>query len=164
MLFIAKSESKHQTLDKTLFNVNELFSEIIKEYKVFDHQHNFLVSAPERLSMLADRKLIKQTLRIFIDNSIKFTPEKGTISLSSYTEKNKLIIVIKDTGTGISEEDQPKIFDRFFRADSSRDKKTGGSGLGLSIAKVILDLHEARIKVFSKPNEGTEIQLLFKEQ
>lgn len=161
LLFIARSESKHQNIEKSMFNVNELLNEIVKEYKVFDTSHIFQVDADPTLSLNADRKLIKQLIRIFMDNSVKYTQDNGTISLSSNEEKNKLFFIIKDNGIGINEKDLPKIFDRFYRADTSRDKKSGGSGLGLSIAKVIMDLHDAKVKVFSKPGEGTEIQIIF---
>jgi signal transduction histidine kinase len=144
-----------------MFNVNELLNEIVKEYKVFDTSHIFQVDADATLSLNADRKLIKQLIRIFMDNSVKYTQHNGTISLSSNEEKNKLFLIIKDNGIGINEKDLPKIFDRFYRADTSRDKKSGGSGLGLSIAKVIMDLHDAKVKVFSRPGEGTEIQIIF---
>lgn len=161
LLFIARTESKHQELDKTIFNVNELLNEIIKEYKIFNSTHVFEIEADKNLSLYADRKLVKQAIRIFMDNAVKYTPDDGTIFLKSYTSNKKLLFIIKDNGIGIAEKDLPRIFDRFYRADTSRDKKSGGSGLGLSIAKVILDLHDAKIKVFSKPDEGTEIQLLF---
>ena len=161
LLFIARSESKHQPLEKSLFSIDELLTEISREYRLVDQEHIFHVETQDRPSLYADRKLIKQALRIFMDNAVKYTPAGGTISLSAFTAKDKLIFKILDTGIGISKEDLPKIFDRFYRADTSRDKKSGGSGLGLSIAKVILDLHNGVIKVFSTPGQGTEIQLIF---
>lgn len=161
LLFIARTENKHEPLEKSIFNIEELLNEIIKDYKVFDTTHDFKVDAERNISMYADRKLIKQALRIFIDNAVKYTSEDGTVLLKTYVNKNKLHFIIKDNGIGISESDLPKIFDRFYRADTSRDKKSGGSGLGLAIAKIILDLHDGKIKVFSKINEGTEVQLIF---
>lgn len=161
LLFIARTENKHEPLEKTIFNIEELLEEIIKDYKVFDKTHDFKVDSERNLSMYADRKLIKQAIRIFMDNAVKYTAEDGSVLLKSYISNNKLYFIIKDNGIGISENDLPKIFDRFYRADTSRDKKSGGSGLGLAIAKIILDLHDGKIKVFSKINEGTEIQLIF---
>lgn len=161
LLFIARTENKHQPLEKTIFNIDELFNEIIKDYKIFDSTHYFQIEGKRNISIYADRKLIKQAVRIFIDNAVNYTEKDGTILLKSYIDNNKLYLLIKDNGIGISETDLPKIFDRFYRADTSRDKKSGGSGLGLGIAKIILDLHNGKIKVFSKINEGTEIQLIF---
>ena len=123
----------------------ELLEEIIKDYKVFDKTHNFKVDSERNLSMYADRKLIKQAIRIFMDNAVKYTAEDGSVLLKSYVSNNKLYFIIKDNGIGISENDLPKIFDRFYRADTSRDKKSGGSGLGLAIAKIILDLGQQNL-------------------
>lgn len=161
LLFIARSENKDQKLDKEIFNLQDLLKEIVKDYQILETGHQFELEAPENLSLYADRKLIKQALRIFTDNAVKFTPPPGLIALSARKSNNKLILSIKDNGLGIDEKDLPKIFDRFFMSDSSREKKSGGYGLGLSIAKIILDLHQAKIKVFSKAGQGTEIELLF---
>lgn len=161
LLFIARSENKNQALEKTIFNIKDLLNEIIKDYKVFSPKHNYVIEAEENISLYGDRKLIKQAIRIFMDNAVKYTGNDGRILLQTYVSKNKLYFIIKDNGIGISEKDLSKIFDRFYRADSSRDKSSGGSGLGLAIAKIILDLHNAKIKVFSTINEGTEIQLIF---
>lgn len=161
LLFIARSENKDQELDKEVFNIEELLEEIVKDYQILDTGHDFQVETEKNLSLYADRGLIKQALRIFTDNAVKFTPSQGEILLSAKKSRDKLIFTIKDNGLGINKEDLPKIFDRFYRSDSSRDKSSGGSGLGLSIAKIILDLHQAKIKVFSQPGQGTEIELLF---
>lgn len=96
-------------------------------------------------------------IRIFIENSIKYTPEKGKITISSVRLENCLEILIQDTGIGISEEDQEKIFDRFYRSDASRNKSSGGIGLGLAIAKWIAEKHEIALNVFSNVGEGTTV-------
>jgi signal transduction histidine kinase len=90
-----------------------------------------------------------------IHNSIKFTPQAGSIKVSLRKHDAKADFSISDTGVGISEEDQERIFERFYKADKSRTRSTGGSGLGLSIVKKIIDLHKGMIQVESKVGMGT---------
>jgi len=95
----------------------------------------------DTVSIIADYKMIKQMLRIFIDNSIKFSPGQSTIDISSKIYNNKIRITISDRGIGIPQNEVEKIFDRFYIVDKSRSKEKGGTGLGLSIAKWIVDMH-----------------------
>jgi Signal transduction histidine kinase len=103
--------------------------------------------------------MLKEALRIFIDNSVKFTPENGTIKLSSYNRISYLEIIIEDTGIGIDKDDLPHIFNRFYRADKSRTKNSGGTGLGLSIAKLIIGKHNGKITLSSQLQKGTKISI-----
>ena len=115
----------------------------------------------EPATIFADVAAIKQLLRIFIENSIKYTPDGGLITLASRKTNSHFEITITDTGIGIPEKEQAKIFDRFYRVDSSRSKTTGGTGLGLSIAHWIAAQHNATIQVASAPAQGTTITLKF---
>ena len=103
----------------------------------------------------ADRKLLKEAVRILMDNSIKYTPVGGVIRLNCYLKNKKAVISLEDNGIGISKEDLPYIFTRFYRADRSRAKDTGGTGLGLTIAKLIIDNHSGKINVWSEIHKGT---------
>jgi heavy metal sensor kinase len=157
LLFLARSDKNTQKIEKENFYINELIDNIISETKIIDTQHEILCSYNEPIMINADPSLIKQALRIFIDNSIKYTPENGRITISSAISKKQLQVTIEDTGIGISKEDLPHIFDRFYRADKSRTKQTGGTGLGLAIAKWIIERHKGTIIVESKINAGTKI-------
>jgi len=159
LLFLSRSDKNTQKIEIETFYINELIDEVIKETKLIDNDHEIKNTINDRLLVNADPKLIKEALRIFIDNSIKYTPENGIISIDSYQLKSELIITIKDTGIGISKEDLPNIFNRFYRADKSRTKKTGGTGLGLSIAKWIMLAHKGSIDVCSELSAGTKIAL-----
>ncbi|MGI6554108.1 MAG: sensor histidine kinase [Bacillota bacterium] len=122
---------------------------------MIDKDHLITSEKKEEFFINADRKLIKEAIRIFMDNSIKYTPPGGKITLNCYMKGTKGVISIEDTGLGISKADLPHIFTRFYRADRSRTKETGGTGLGLTIAKLIIDNHNGKINVWSEVNEGT---------
>ena len=159
LLFLARSDKKTQKIYKEYFCANELINELIKETKLIDSNHQISSDLNEKLSIYADKNLLKQALRIFIDNSIKYTPIGGTIKLNSYIKKSSLTIEIIDTGIGIAKNDLPHIFTRFYRCDKSRSKESGGTGLGLSISKWIISKHNGSILVESKPEMGTKITI-----
>lgn len=159
LLFLARSDKNTQKVEMSQFQINELISEIIKETKMIDDKHNIINEKNESTLIFADKNLLKETLRIFIDNSIKYTPDGGSITLNSFVNGKRLILEVMDTGMGISKEDLPHIFDRFYRADKSRTKESGGSGLGLSIAKWIILKHRGSIEVQSKLGSGTKINI-----
>lgn len=96
---------------------------------------------------------------ILIDNAVKYT-EEGKVTVRLYTEKNRKVFSVADTGIGIHRNDLERIFDRFYRADKARHRQ-GGTGLGLSIAKWIVDAHRASIDVESKFNEGSKFTVRF---
>lgn len=98
-----------------------------------------------------------------ITNSIKFTPTGGTLQIVLYQRDTDTIVEITDSGIGIAEENLAHLFERFYKVDASRNRKLGGSGLGLSIAKKIIDMHEGFIHVQSKVNEGTTFIVTLQE-
>lgn len=116
--------------------------------------------ATEPLRIYADKDKLIQLLYILLDNALKYTSSGGTVTVHIQSSKQKdLIITVKDTGIGISEEDQMRIYDRFFRVNKARTRKEGGYGLGLSIAKRIVDAHHGRIKIKSELGMGTEFEV-----
>ena len=103
-----------------------------------------------------DSESINKLITILVDNAIKYTPKGGKITISSKKVGKWLEIKVKDTGSGISKEDLPHIFERFYRANSSRSKTdTDGFGLGLSIAKHFVEAHGGSIKAESEMGKGT---------
>jgi len=100
-----------------------------------------------------------QALINLVSNSLKFTPQDGNVTLTLTDEGKDYCIAVADTGVGISEEDMPYIFERFFRADQSRNKKTGGSGIGLAIVKSITEAHGGRVEVQSHRDVGSVFKL-----
>jgi len=103
-------------------------------------------------------------LQVFINivsNSMKYTDEGGEIIMRGYSKNNQIICEIEDTGIGINEKDLPFIFNRFYRGDESRSRETGGSGIGLAIAKAVVSAHDGEIEIESKQGEGTKISIIF---
>lgn len=159
LLFLARGDKNTQKVEKQEFMLNELIDDIVKESQMIDNHHTIILDKNDMVSITADKNLIKEAIRILVDNSIKYTPEGGSITLSSFKAARKINIVVSDSGSGISKEDLPYIFNRFYRADKSRSKTSGGTGLGLSIAKWIVDHHSGRIFVQSELGIGTTFKI-----
>jgi two-component system sensor histidine kinase ArlS len=155
LLFLAREDTGRLKINKEKFNLRDVIDEVLYETTMIDKDHLINSEKKEEFFINADRKLIKEAIRIFMDNSIKYTPQGGKITLNCYMKGTKGVISIEDTGLGISKADLPHIFTRFYRADRSRTKETGGTGLGLTIAKLIIDNHNGKINVWSEVNEGT---------
>ena len=109
----------------------------------------------EQATITADEVLLSQVWINLIHNSIKFTPPGGSVCVELHQHDGRVEFKIADTGNGIEAEDQPHIFERFFKADKSRERSKGGSGLGLSIAQKIVDMHHGTIAVASQSGAGT---------
>lgn len=110
----------------------------------------------QELKTFADYDKLKQVLRILIDNSIKYSKDSGQIMIAAEEKCDDILITVSDNGIGIPPESISKVFDRFYRVDESRAKATGGTGLGRSIAKQIIEQHNGRISAESKLGEGTK--------
>jgi len=156
LLFLARGDKNTQEVKMDNFDLKELMEEVYKETKLIDKEHIINLESSDSIVIKGDRKLLKEMLRIFVDNAVKYTKSGGNVTLGFSKEFTKVNIFISDTGVGISQEDLPNIFNRFYRADKSRTKNTGGTGLGLSIAKWIVMKHRGSIVVESKINEGTK--------
>jgi len=160
LLFLARGDNETLHLDLEIFDCSEMIEEIFKETQMIDSMHTFRIRNNTQAYVNADRQLLKQALRILIDNSIKYTPDNGEILVAVAEEAGMIRISVQDNGIGIDPQNLPYIFDRFYRSDESRARKTGGSGLGLSIMKWIIDRHGGTIEVISRRNIGTRTTIL----
>lgn len=164
LLFIARNDKGSLKMDLAEFDISDLLKEIVKETRMIDTHHQITDTIDDGLKVYGSADKLKQAFRIFIDNSIKYTLENGKIDIRLKSSEKHVILVIEDNGIGISDEDLPHIFDRFYRADKSRTKmkenQHGGTGLGLSIAKIIVEQHKGRIQVESALNQGTKFTLV----
>jgi heavy metal sensor kinase len=109
----------------------------------------------EPVEVDADPARLKQVVVNLLDNAIKYTPESGRVSISVTKQDGRAVFEIADTGIGISPDDLPHIFDRFYRADKARSRQMGGTGLGLSIVRSICLAHEGQVKVESIEGQGS---------
>lgn len=103
----------------------------------------------------ADRHQLKQVFVNLIENAIKYTPESGTVHLRAQSSANAVTVTVEDNGVGIPEADLPRIFERFYRVDKARSRELGGSGLGLSIVKHIVEAHGGSVAAESRPGQGS---------
>lgn len=170
LLFLARGDNDNIHLHIEEIDLTDLVREIIQESKLIGVEHEINYDLAEGLVIYADRQLIKQALRILLDNSIKYTPSDKQILIITEQGIGETIkgreatagglsagvsISIQDQGIGISADDLPHVFDRFYRSDESRARETGGTGLGLAIVKWIVDRHQGEIEIFSLPDVGT---------
>ena len=114
---------------------------------------------PARLDCIAH--LMQEIVYNLCDNAIKYNKDGGTVHVTVRNKKEKVILNVKDTGIGIPEDQQGRVFERFYRVDKSRSKEVGGTGLGLSIVKHAALVHRAKIDLKSKPGSGTMIKIVF---
>ena len=155
LLFLARHDKRTLKLEPEEFSASELIMETVKETELIARSHKVETGKVQDCTLYADRSSVKQALRIFIDNAVKYTPPGGTVNISCDTANGQCGIAIRDTGMGIRKEDLPRIFDRFYRADQARNAQEGGHGLGLSIARIIITSHGGTINVRSKPGTGS---------
>lgn len=157
----SKLEAKQIKPNKEAFPVTDLIYDLHGKYTVLTKEKNisFDVVVKEKVPLIfADVSLVERVLQNLLDNALKFTPKGGEIQLIIENGNKGVIIKVKDNGSGIHQDNQSVIFDRF-KQENTKEKQRG-SGLGLAIVKKIIDLHQGHIKVISKPNEGSTFEFV----
>ena len=158
---ITQFESGIKTVDKTDFNIYELIENVydLMEFESEKNNTKLLINNENNTPVIvnADKERILQVLTNLVVNSIKYGKESGytEVKVDEY-DKYRIIVRVKDNGEGIEDEHLPRLFERFYRIDKNRSRKKGGSGLGLSIVKHIIEAHQEQIFVKSKIGQGTE--------
>lgn len=140
------------------FSLPELIHDVVQEFELQASKSGIAleVNRPEAdVSVYADIKLIQRVLENLVGNALKYTPAGGKVSISVKRKAEVVGVSVADTGSGISREALPRIFDRFYKADRQGEPQNGSMGLGLAIAKRILELHSSEISVVSKERQGT---------
>lgn len=155
MLYLAKGDNNALTLQMEELSLCMLLREVVEETLLTNNQYSISYRCEDYLLVNADYNGLKQVLRILIDNSIKFSNPPGDISVLGEMNENAVLITVTDRGAGIPAESLPYVFDRFYRVDESRNKATGGAGLGLAIAKQIVQSHSGTITAESEEGKGT---------
>ncbi len=155
-------EAKQIEPRKEPFLISELAMDLYTKYQLLANERSIelKIEMEEGLPLVfADIAMVERVIQNLLDNALKFTPEVGTITLILRHSANNVEVTVKDTGMGISEQDQIHIFERYRKA-KPQSRENFGAGLGLAIVKKILDIHNASIKVISKPDHGAAFQFV----
>lgn len=160
LLVTARYDNNTLKINPSSFNLKELLDKLYTKFSLLATQKDITLTlkAPEKLMVYADINQIEQILGILIDNAIKYTREQGEVNIEVTKQKSAWHIAIRDNGIGISDEDLPHIFERFYRADKSRTHY--GNGLGLSIAQMLAAKNHSKIVVTSSENKGSCFTLI----
>lgn len=155
LLFLSRHDKKTLKLTRKRFNMCRLVEDMVKETKLV--AVNRVITSPvmEDVIVYGDKQALKQAIRIFIDNAVKYTHDGDEITISCQKSHEDCIITVQDTGIGMTRKDIDHIFDRFYRSDYVRNQNISGHGLGLSLAKLIILAHTGKIKVRSQFKKGT---------
>ena len=158
LLFLARGDMGRQHFKSEDIQLAPFMQEICDESRMIDDKHVFRLQIVDELRIQADVAMLKQAVRILIDNAVKYTEEGGEITLRTLrSDANEARIDVQDNGIGIAKSDVAHMFERFYRADSARGKQ--GCGLGLSIARWIIEQHSGHIEVTSYEDLGTRVSI-----
>ncbi len=156
LLALARLENNENSLHIREVDVNKMLRDIIKRLQPLAETKNIDISFEAAKEVKVDADEVKLSLAIsnLVDNGIKYTPVDGKVKVSVDADNQDCFITVQDSGIGISEQEQSRIFDRFYRVDKTRDRETGGTGLGLAITHSIIMLHNGSVKIISGEGEG----------
>ena len=159
LLSLARSDSSKLHLDITRFSLTDLLQDIWMSGKVLAEQYGHTVyldhAVTAEIHIHADQLQLYRVIMNILTNATKYTPAGGRIDIRLHVHDEQAVIEVTDTGLGISPEDLPHIFERFYRIDSARNRDQGGTGLGLAIVKAIITAHDGKISVDSTVGKGT---------
>jgi signal transduction histidine kinase len=161
LLFLARGDNGRQKLSMVRLDLAEIMREVWEESSMIDPEHKYVIEDGDNCFILGDQAMIKQSIRIFVQNAAKYSDKGSTIKLTVKNEDGKIVYTVQDEGIGMAGEELSHIFERFYRSDKARNSATGGSGLGLSIAKWIVDAHKGTVEVLSRQEIGTRITVSF---
>lgn len=163
LLYLAKYDSSEMSYDFSSFNLSQAITAATLPFEsiAFEQGLTFDVDIESNITYYGDVNRIKQLAVILIDNAIKNCTDNGMVRVNLKITGNKKIFSVYNTGEGLDTVQKKKIFERFYRTDSSRTRDTGGSGLGLSIATTIVQMHRAKINVQDKKGEWIEFSVSF---
>lgn len=165
LLQLSRFDNKQVKFKFTKVYINELISENVRQNKIHaenKHQNLILELYPDDDAyVVADRDRVNQVINNITTNAIKYSPENATVKIYVTEDKNYYKINVSDTGMGISKEDLPRIFERFYRVDKARSRAMGGTGLGLAIAKEIMEGHDGKLTAESEVGKGTTMTMWF---
>ncbi|ANR71347.1 two-component sensor histidine kinase [Selenomonas sp. oral taxon 126] len=164
LLTVARTDGSANQLKPVRMDLVAAAQQTVRIMRPFAEKKDIVIAEelPKRAEINADEQKIRQLILILVDNAVKYTPEHGRITVSVQEEKGGVQLSVADTGIGIAPEDQERIFDRFYRVDKARSRRMGGNGLGLAIAREIVEAHGGTIAVESEPGKGTTFRVHLK--
>jgi two-component system sensor histidine kinase CiaH len=166
ILKLSKLESSESQIDFNSVDSEKIITTAIKQLdpiiKNRANKINFIASK-KKLLIYVNQESIVQLITIILDNANKYSPKNSIIDVSHYIENHQTVIEVKDHGEGMDKETLKHIFDKFYRADNSRNKTTEGYGMGLSIAKMITDINQANNFISSQVHDGATVKIYFKQ-
>src|SRR6059058_3394718 len=167
LLTLAQLESSNTTLEIGQVRLSELFDHVLRDWKkkLGEKSLKVLVDLPpDTLPVLADETRLQEVLYNLLENAVKYSRTNGEIRLQVAQRRSEIVLSVSDDGIGISKNDLPRIFERFYRADKARSRELGGTGLGLAIVKHIAQLHGGRVEAESELGCGTTIRVVLPEE
>ena len=159
MVDLSKTEAGVMAVEFCEFDINDMVRESLQTFEQRFIQKKISANAVfdrEHLNVKADANMILRVIHNLLDNAIKFSCDGGEITIETWVGKQKVYVCVKDSGKGIKEEEQRRVFERFFKSDASRGLDKSGVGLGLSIVKEFIRAHGEKIEIKSEVDKGTE--------
>jgi two-component system sensor histidine kinase CiaH len=157
LLYLTQMDTSNNKMIFSDFDLSQAVENVILtiEAVIFEHNISLEYDIEPDLIIHGNCEQLREVVMILLDNALKYTNEAGSVKVSLKKHNNDALLTVINTGKGISEEHLERIFDRFYRTDSSRTRNSGGYGLGLAIAKAIIHQHSGRIYAKSTVNEST---------
>jgi heavy metal sensor kinase len=162
LLALARADSGSEALNIQPIDLVEVVRESASKWKQVASSRDLQFEehfSTQRLEALGDVDALRRVVDILLDNAFKYTPSPGKVSVATERKDGCAVVIVKDSGEGISVTDQTRIFERFYRVDKARSRALGGAGLGLAIAQWIVQLHKGAIHVTSSPGSGSTFRV-----
>lgn len=162
LLTLARFENSNQRLEMQSFDLSGAILRAILPYesKCFEEGRTLVMDITPGITMKGDERSIKQVAVIFLDNAIKYSEQGSVITVAVRKEGKQILVAVRNTGQGIEDNQKTKVFERFYRVDSSHNRDTGGYGLGLSIAQGIAEQHHGHLELESIPGQYVEFKMV----
>jgi len=157
LLLLSQADTGDVPLDHHPLRLDQLLADIAENFEILASEKGTALEVPSfpEIVVVGDRSRLHELFANLLDNAVKYTPPGGTVGLSCEVGPQEVRVAVTDSGIGIPEDQQQKIFERFYRVDRSRSRETGGYGLGLSIARWVASVHGGRIELHSAPGAGS---------
>jgi two-component system heavy metal sensor histidine kinase CusS len=159
LLFVARADAASEPVSRKRFNARAAVEKIAAFYETIAEDRHVAINCSGQGEISADPALFERAVGNLVDNALRFTPENGSIQIALAEHATDFEVAVRDNGSGIAPEHLPRVFDRFYRAESSRG--SDGAGLGLALVKSIVDLHGGSARIQSEMGRGTTVSLTF---